>query len=434
MKFLNFGLEAIAFQSPEFANKMTSLMESILAMRSGKVADNSDEAKNLIKLVRDTTGMKVDIIFDTEYAPCTLPFHINPDSILGHTSLKDFYLEDSEATMKRIKAVKGSSYIDLKNAKVSGIFSEINVPIYMGYYTLRGCKLTAKEIVAILAHEIGHNFVAYEMAFRTARTNQVLSAISKAQGGGDKDVYKYVLKTTEEVYDLKTGVLQELVDVKDQQTSLVVVLGQIEADTHNKSITGNTTYDTTTFEAMSDNYAARLGLGRELVSGLEKLYKTMGSAEFSQKTRIILTVIDTITVTQLILATRTLLIGSNPVMASLVIVLTAFSLWMRLDGRDHNNVYDKLTVRFKRIKEQVITYLKDNKLPTKDVKIALQSIENMEKTIAEISEYKGYLPAIFNMLDPASIKVNNAINIQKKLESIAANDLYIKAAQLRTLD
>ncbi len=95
MKFLNIGLEAIAFQSEEFATKMTSLIEKVMEVRSGKAADDLDAAKDLNKLVRNTTGIKVDIIFNTDYPPCTLPFHINPDTILGHSSLKDFYVEDS---------------------------------------------------------------------------------------------------------------------------------------------------------------------------------------------------------------------------------------------------------------------------------------------------------------------------------------------------
>ena len=71
----------------------------------------------------------------------------------------------------------------MKNAKVGGIFSEYETPIYMGYYFLRSLRFSAREILAILAHEIGHCFVAYEMAFRTIRTNQVLSAAAKAAAG-----------------------------------------------------------------------------------------------------------------------------------------------------------------------------------------------------------------------------------------------------------
>lgn len=434
MKFINVGMEAIAFQSGDFAEKMTSLMESILENRSRKAAQDCKATKELKDLVRKSTGMKVDIIFDTDYPPCTLPFHINPDTILGNAYFKEYYLEDSQTTLKRIKAVKSESFIDLKNAKVGGIFSEMDVPIYMGFDFIKSFKFKAKEIVAILAHEIGHCFVAYEMAFRTMRTNQVLSAISKAHGGGDKDVYKYVLKTTEEVYNLKTGVLQELVETKDQNSVMVVTMGQIEEQRYKDSLMGNTTYDQTTFEAMADNFATRLGLGRELVSSLEKMYKTMGAAEFSKTSRVLLTITDIMTVAIMTGGAIGVVTGAAVGSGLYILVILSLVTWIGLDGRDHNNTYDKLSIRFKRVKEQINLYLKDNKLPSNDVKQALKSLENIEKTISEISEYKGFIPAILNLIDPASVKVNNAKDIQKKLESIAANDLYAKAAQLRVLD
>ena len=433
MKFINFGLEAIAFQSPEFANKMIDLVDKIMEERTGKTADACKSAKDLKKLISDSTGMNIDITFDTEYPPCVIPYHINPDSILGHSSLKEYYAEEAGATMKRLKEVKQTSFIDLKNAKVGGIFSTYVIPIYMNFSDIRFFRLTPAEIVAVLSHEIGHAFVAYEMAFRAARTNQVLAAVAKAHAGGDKDEYKYVLKTTEELFGFKTGVLDQLVDVKKADVVLTVTLGEIEKNTYEQSIMGNTTYDITTFEAMSDNFAARLGLGRELVTGLEKIYKVMNAAEFSRTTRIIYTIIDIINLTSLIaLFTMTVMAGS--VFHAFFLVMACLALYSRLDGRDNNNIYDKLDIRFKRIKEQSVQYLKNKRLPPKEVKKAVETIAHIEKIIGEVSNYKGFLPVIFNLIDPASRAVNSAINVQKKLETLAANELYVKAAQLRTLD
>ena len=120
-------------------------------------------------------------------------------------------------------------------------------------------------------------------------------------------------------------------------------------------------------------------------------------------------------------------------MGALYLGLNMLGLYARLDGRDHNNVYDKLTIRFKRVKEQIIQYLKDKSLPAADVKRSLESVAHIEKTIAQISEYKGFLPAIFNMVDPASRAVNSARDIQQNLEAMVANDMYLNAAALRTM-
>ncbi len=425
------AMEAIGFQGPEVANKLAAYLTDIMQERTGKEADASKARKDMIKYLKDTTGMKLDIIFDTDMAPCTLPFHINPDTILGYKTLKDFYVEESNATMKRLKEVKNRSHIDLDKGRVSGIFSEYETPIYMGYYAIRSMRLTPREIAAILAHEVGHCLVAYEMAFRTVRTNQILAAASKAAAGGDKGQYEYVLKTAEEVLDLKSGMFDEIKETKDQKTVMTVIMGKAERKTHDDSLMGNTTYDITTFEALADNYAARLGLGKELVTGLEKLYREFGAAEFSSGARIAATMLDIYSVVSMIGAV--IAMGSNPIMGALYLGLNMLGLYARLDGRDHNNVYDKLTIRFKRVKEQIIQYLKDKSLPAADVKRSLESVAHIEKTIAQISEYKGFLPAIFNMVDPASRAVNSARDIQQNLEAMVANDMYLKAAALRTM-
>lgn len=425
------AMEAIGFQGPEVANKLAAYLTDIMQERTGKEADASKARKDMIKYLKDTTGMKLDITFDTDMAPCTLPFHINPDTILGHKTLKDFYVEESNATMKRLKEVKNRSHIDLDKGRVSGIFSEYETPIYMGYYALRSLRMTPREIAAILAHEVGHCLVAYEMAFRAVRTNQILAAASKAAAGGDKGQYEYVLKTAEEVLDLKSGMFDEIKETKDQKTVMTVIMGKAERKTHDDSLMGNTTYDITTFEALADNYAARLGLGKELVTGLEKLYREFGAAEFSSVARIAATMLDIYSVVSMISAV--IAMGSNPIMGALYLGLNMWGLYARLDGRDHNNVYDKLTIRFKRVKEQIIQYLKDKSLPAADVKRSLESVAHIEKTIAQISEYKGFLPAIFNMVDPASRAVNSARDIQQNLEAMVANDMYLKAAALRTM-
>lgn len=431
MRFLNFGTEAIEFQSPEFANKMTALMEKILEERSGKTADNSKAAKDLNKLVKDTTGLNVNIVFDTDYPPCTIPFHLNPDAVLGHSSLKEFYIEDFEKTAQRLQKVKGSSTIDLQKAKVTGIFSEPSVPIFMGYMSMMGMKLTAREVVAILAHEIGHCFTAMELAFRTARTNQILSAISKAHASGDKGKYQYVLKISEDVMNLKTGVLDEALETKDGITALTITMGEIEKQNHKDSIMGNTTYDVSSFEALSDNFAARLGLGKELATGLEKIYRAYGAMEYNLKARIIITIFDYFTLNTILFLP---LIMTGGIFSAFFGITFILQIYSRLDGRDHNNVYDKLTTRYKRVKEQIITYIKDVKLPPKDAQRAIESIEHIDKMMAEVSEYKGFIPIIFNLIDPASRASLKAKDVQGKLEMLAANDLYVKAAKIRTLD
>ena len=434
MKFINFGLEAIAFQSPEFANKMEYLISKVMGERKAQDAQNCSYNKELIKLIKDTTGFEFKIIFNTTYYPCTLPFHINPDSILGYATLKQYYAETSEETLKRLLKVKQTASIDLKNARVTGFFTEYEVPIYMNFNFLRKHKFSNREIVAILAHEIGHTFTSCEYAFRTVRTNQILSSVAKTHAGGDKDEYKYALKVTEEIFNLKTGILDDLVEVKNQEVVLTAVIGTIEKNTYEQSIMGNTTYDITTFEAMSDNYATRLGLGRELVTGLEKILIATGAPEYSQDLRRTIFYIDCFCLLNIILGVVAAIQGWPVILSGYYIFMGVLLVWGRLKGRDHRNIYDDVKVRYKRIKEQLIHYLKNVELPKEDIQRTLESLKIIEKAIDQVSERKSFMEFLFSYLDPATIRFFSHVEIQKKLETLAANELYVKAAQLRTLD
>jgi hypothetical protein len=231
--------------------------------------------------------------------------------------------------------------------------------------------------------------------------------------------------------NLKTGVLDEALETKDGITALTITMGEIEKQNHKDSIMGNTTYDVSSFEALSDNFAARLGLGKELATGLEKIYRAYGAMEYNLKARIIITIFDYFTLNTILLLPLIMTGGIFSAFFGITLILQIYS---RLDGRDHNNVYDKLTTRYKRVKEQIITYIKDVKLPPKDAQRAIESIEHIDKMMAEVSEYKGLVPIIFNLIDPASRASLKAKDVQGKLEMLAANDLYVKAAKIRTLD
>lgn len=429
MIFLNvkdaIGTEAIDFQSSVVADQITKMFEDILKCKSGKEADASEAHKTLVTFMEKETGLKIDLKFNTPYPPCMMPIHVNPSSILGDSDFKDYYTKDANKVIKKLEDNE-KTFVDLKNAKVGGAFSTVPSKIYMGFRQLKDMKLTAREVAAVFMHEVGHAFVAYELAFNTIQTNQILLALHKSLVANDQKLFEYSLKLTEKRLGPSSGVYNELKEETDTTVVTTVVMAKIQEK--RVSELGTAAYDKTTYEALADNFATRMGLGRELVTSLEKIHRLYGSPEYSGETRFMYNMI------QIIVATYSMLLGA--VLGSVLLMIAGAPLfflitWAVSDGAEYQNVYDKLKIRYKRVREQLISRLKVKSLAPELVKNILEDLKVLDKIIDQTGEFSSILNVVGNIIYPSNWVLSSRKNAQRLLEELASNDLFIKAAQLR---
>ena len=429
MIFLNvkdaIGTEAIDFQSSVVADQITKMFEDILKCKGGKEADASEAHKTLVTFMEKETGLKIDLKFNTPYPPCMMPIHVNPSSILGDSDFKDYYTKDANKVIKKLEDNE-KTFVDLKNAKVGGAFSTVPSKIYMGFRQLKDMKLTAREVAAAFMHEVGHAFVAYELAFNTIQTNQILLALHKSLVANDQKLFEYSLKLTEKKLGPNSGVYNELKEETDTTVVTTVVMAKIQEK--RVSELGTAAYDKTTYEALADNFATRMGLGRELVTSLEKIHRLYGSPEYSGETRFMYNMI------QITVATYLMLIGA--LVGSVLIIISGAPLvflitWAVSDGAEYQNVYDKLKIRYKRVREQLISRLKVKSLAPELVKNILEDLKVLDKIIEQTGEFSSILNVVGNIIYPSNWVLSSRKNAQRLLEELASNDLFIKAAQLR---
>ena len=422
---MSLGLEAIDFQSPEFADTITNYIDGLMKSKNGKEADKSDDFKNLVKALETKTGMKLNLTFNTEYPPCMMPVHINPNSILGDDFFKDYYSKDGNKIVKDLEKLN-TGVIDLKNGKVSGIFSSVPVEIYMGFNCLKDTSLTSREIAAVLMHEVGHALVGFELTFNTIKTNQLLLAAHKAMVNNDQSQFEYVLKTAERHVGENSGVYTELKDEKDGKVVTVVLLAKFTEKI--KSELGSEAYDFTTYEALADNYATRMGLGRDLVTGLESIMRAYGAPEYNSSTRIAINFSQTMSIVVMMCFGMLFTPVGSIILGALFFMLIT---WNSSTGSQSSNTYDILTVRYKRIREQLITYLKRRKIDPAESKKTIADIMLIDKIISETKDYTTMYGLIGNIMYPSNWGLAQKKNAQRKLEELASNDLYLKAAQLK---
>ena len=429
MIFLNvkdaIGTEAIDFQSSVVADQITKMFEDILKCKGGKEADASEAHKTLVTFMEKETGLKIDLKFNTPYPPCMMPIHVNPSSILGDSDFKDYYTKDANKVIKKLEDNE-KTFVDLKNAKVGGAFSTVPSKIYMGFRQLKDMKLTAREVAAVFMHEVGHAFVAYELAFNTIQTNQILLALHKSLVANDQKLFEYSLKLTEKRLGPSSGVYNELKEETDTAVVTTVVMAKIQEK--RVSELGTAAYDKTTYEALADNFATRMGLGRELVTSLEKIHRLYGSPEYSGETRFIYNMI------QITVATYSMLLGAA--LGSVLLMIAGAPLfflitWAVSDGAEYQNVYDKLKIRYKRVREQLISRLKVKSLAPELVKNILEDLKVLDKIIEQTGEFSSILNVVGNIIYPSNWVLSSRKNAQRLLEELASNDLFIKAAQLR---
>ena len=105
--------------------------------------------------------------------------------------------------------------------------------------------------------------------------------------------------------------------------------------------------------------------------------------------------------------------------------------WTVSDGAKYQNVYDKLKIRYKRVREQLISRLKVKSLAPELVKNILEDLKVLDKIIDQTGEFSSILNVVGNIIYPSNWVLSSRKNAQRLLEELASNDLFIKAAQLR---
>ena len=427
----NIVVESIAFQSFAFAEELTQHFEELIQLgANGKEAQKHPATAAIVKAVKNRTGVNMKLILDTDNPPCVVVPVFKPDHQFIDPLFRGFVVDDYDKILKSAEKNKTDGMLDLENARIGGVFTQIESPIYMGWIHMKALKLSAKEMAAALVHEIGHIFTWYEYLSRAITTNQVLAAIHKSLLANTTDSeHKVVLQRAGKVIGNEHA-FDEITDVKDQKVVTTVVLKKGLSDSRSELGTGN--YDHSASEQLADQFAARLGLGRELVTALDKIHKAYAIPESSAGARAFSYVAEAILIGITGVGMVVGAMTGSILVAGLAGYLFFGLSWAIGDG-NRDFTYDDVRIRFQRVREQYITYLKDRKITDVQAKDAIDQIKKIEEVIAQVKDYNGLFRAIGNFLYPGNRAAKKAIELQRDLEELAANDIFLRAKELTLL-
>lgn len=430
--------ELIAFQSRDFATVLIDLFK-VLYKEAGAsfAAQKHDNRKKIEKLVFDYTGVAIDLKFDTEYPPCCMPLMANSNHVLSTVQKAGLYKTQENKFAKLIKdnPAKTGTF-DPATGKIGGIYSKIESPIWMSWHFIKN-NLSPEEAAAVLMHEVGHCSLAFQFMFRTYRASQLLAALHHVRTGRDTSItYEEAITLMGKDLTDNPQEFQSLLTLKDDKAVSQIVYtrswAQLGNDFNDKSVTGPN------FEALSDNYAIRWGLGAHLATGL---YTLMGDASLGATSR------TGATVTYIVNTLAPVLYGAS-VMASigmgtgvgmLIGAALAAVIATYASGRGdgplgihQSNVYDTPLVRMERIREGILQQLKVFKLEPELRRVLLDELKIIESFTKNRKEV-GSLFADIAKLFPSNWKAEVAFELERNLERLTQNDLFVDAHQIEAL-
>jgi len=433
MKMSVMALERIEHQTDDFGQKLEGLVAQLMQdMASqnlyGKNVDGYGVIRHMELLISKRLGLRVEI-HTTAHTAAILPFYSNRNHIFLNDMIRGQV--DIQAQTRLLSMMdKQKGEVNLANATVSGIFSQYNHPLYLNFSRMiRQFEMTAPEITAVMLHELGHAFAACYYSDRTDRTNQVLAAVfRKFTDHNSKDSVEYIYRELSKLSDtVKKEDVDQMVNGPRVVAGLLwfrmvvqVVRNQMSHDKYNE----------TAFEEVADAFASRFGYGKHIALALDRLHLNtpMKSAGMLALCRIV----DAMALAVSAGVILSLLAGGGYVMA-LVLALWNLTI-VSLNTEDNlDYTYDELKDRYIRLRSDAVTFLKEPSLPKEAVRETLENIYTLDGVIKETARYKSIYTHIGNFIFSSGKATVSAIEAQKTMEKLASNDLFINAAEFKTL-
>lgn len=433
--------EMIKYQNSDtFPQKLTEKIEYIykeiennIFMDNKTLIEKSGYIKEVQTLICNRFNM--NIVFDKElhvfYPAAIIPFfsdylsdlssmkNIGSDKFSAIFKFNDVFKhvneieKEKKAILTKLHNRKG--YVDLKNARVGGYLSEIKHYLIIDFFALREQEIVPSELTAIILHEIGHAFGGLEYHHKLETTNSTIADVLNEMNNNNHDKAVYIFKkhfSQKEFEDISVSDSKEINDFYGKVA--LAYLGEI------KTQMANSKYDETNFENLADSFAARFNMGKDLVSGLNKLNRRYGLVhENNRMTFSILLFID--------LLLNIIFLALFKVPGAIVMMAILITLY---NSDNSNMTYDFPLERYNRVKNSIINNLKNINLPDELVKDLLSQFIFINEVIEKSMYFKDVKGRIADILLSSNRNNNYYISLQQSIENNLNNLLFVKAAQI----
>lgn len=403
--------ESIAFQNTTFFDELTLAFDEVKNLKETDVGD-SEPIYRISKIIKNHTNLNITIDAENDYPPCIDIPNIDRNNPLINAAQRAIVNSTDGLTMIESSNEVLHGTVNIKTAKVSGVFSDIKAKMYLGKAFIQGNKYSSQELAAITLHEVGHLFTYFEFITRTVRTNQVLAGLSKILDGSENQEKREVaLLSAKKALKLDKLDLSQLKDVNTKTTQVVLIDALVK---ETRTELGYNLFAESSWEYLCDQFSARHGAGVHLATALSKIYKS--NYNISYRSLAVYLAVEMIKV----------ILISNLAFLGILFLVVMF------DSQDGGG-YDLPSARLKRIRDQATQYLKNKQISDVERRRILDEIESIDKLLAEMTNRKQLFTYIHEFFSKRTRDERAYRKLQYELEDIAMNDLYVKAAEFKLM-
>lgn len=403
----DFGIESVLRQNNAFFDALTGAVKKL---RNGGDFTTSGIKKSFImQVIKEHTGLS--ILF---YVKEGWSAHVYPPKITAN-HVFDRWGGDTSTASKIIDVTKTSlsGTVDITNAKVSGVFSDLSSELFIGTELFAPKELNDREIAAIILHELGHVFTHFQfistIALGALVIQQTVNNVFQSDGYQTK---KIQLQACEEVLGIEPEHTIENWTDTSKENMEVIMISRFYRTLTSRSSTSY--YDVRNCEQLADTFAVKHGAGLDLARANHKLNAQYGM--YGNKNFFIHILRETAT-----------LVG--------VILFGNYSVSAILLSLNQPKLYDDPKDRIAFIKFQLIDDLKH--LPRGDNKTRaniVESIKEIDKIIKTTTVRRDVFTFIHESFKSVGKSASQQQKQQKQLEEMLYNDLYYQSAKLKTLN
>lgn len=422
---IQLSMEAIQFQqSQAFFKELTLAFSELKKKKAAELRKDSEGSGLLSKIIKNHTKLKVAVDI-TDYGPAIEVPHLNKNHPLVHDT-KRAWISSADGMRAIAEAggtVRGS--VNLATGQVTGVFTEMDNRLYFPADMIASSKYTAEELAAVALHEVGHLMTYCEYMTRTVTTNQVLAGMAAALGkAGTPEEREAILISTKKALhlDIDTG---ELAKEKDNEVVTYVVISNVAKTTADEI--GFNIYDLNSWEMLSDQYVARQGAGRYLVTALDKLYRSYGNISFRSLPAYL-----AMEGLKFSLVVGGLAVGLTGGLLGLAgrYAFTLGTVLIMMDGMG-DGTYDRPGMRLLRVRNQIIEEMKDKKVKGEYAERLSEDLAAIDSVLKEVNDREQLWGKLWNLFSKDSRRRLSQEQLTRELETIASNDLFAASLRLR---